>query len=317
MTKPSDIISGFSLSLDQGIAQKLGIDAALIYNHIIYWLRINSVKPNSEKIEGKYWMHETQKTMAEFFGFYSEDQINKAIKKLTDSGLIIAKSLDKNPFNRTYSYTVYDQSLIKKSLRNPENDGIGNPKSAESDYPKSAESETLKSAECIYTTEEQQKKKQQQENKSSSSSSDSEKIKSMETLNLSNSTMQRALKFSLEEIMIAIQCCSNPSKSIDSIDAYFMSALTEKWQPKPNKEKIVKLQEEQEKQQQQTRQKLYLEAKQLEIAHKYNLKETASFSVNENSIVIKINGAFAPCELNDETLKILKQYIKDNHKNVF
>lgn len=157
-------------------------------------------------------------------------------------------------------------------------------------------------------------KEQQQErrNNSSCSSSDADKIKSMETLNLGNPTMQRALKFSLEEIKTAIQCCLNPSKDIDNIDGYFMSALTEKWQPKRSKAKKEALKEETEKQQQQNRQRIYAEAKQLEIAHKYNLRDTASFSVNENSIVIKINGAFAPCELNDESLKILKKYIKDN-----
>jgi hypothetical protein len=155
MTNPSTIISGFNLSFDQGIAEKLGIDAALMFNHIVYWLKINAAKPGAEKIEDKYWMFETQKAMAEFFGFYSEDQINKALKKLTDSGLIISKCLSKNPFDRTLHYTVYDQAIIKKSLRNPEIRGMGNPKSAESDYPKSAESDTPKSAECIYTTENQ------------------------------------------------------------------------------------------------------------------------------------------------------------------
>jgi predicted transcriptional regulator len=154
MTVPSVIISGFNLSLDQGIAEKLGVDAALVFNHIIYWLKINASKPDSEKIEDKYWMYETQQQMADFFGFYSEDQISKAVKKLVDHGLIIKKCLSKNPFDRKSWYTVYDQQLIKKSLRNPEIDGIGVPKSAGSQPPKSAGSEPPKSAECIYTTEE-------------------------------------------------------------------------------------------------------------------------------------------------------------------
>lgn len=159
MTNPSQIISGFNLSLDQGIAQQLGVDAALVYNHIIYWLRINAKK--SDPIEDKYWMYETYQEMADFFGFFSDDQIAKAIKKLTDSGLIIKKCLSKNPFDRTYWYSVPDQTLIKKFLRNPEirdidSEKIGLRTSEIRDIvpPKSATSEPRKSAtSTINTTE--------------------------------------------------------------------------------------------------------------------------------------------------------------------
>jgi hypothetical protein len=145
----SEIISGFNLSVDQGIAQALGIEAAFIFNHIIYWLRINADKRDVEKIEGKYWMYETQKEMAEFFGFLDEDKVCRGIKKLIESGLLIKKCLSKNPFDRTYSYTVTDQGLIKKSLRNPPICGMQTPQFAESDTPQFAE--------CIYTTEDQEK----------------------------------------------------------------------------------------------------------------------------------------------------------------
>jgi hypothetical protein len=95
-----------------------------------------------------------------------------------------------------------------------------------------------------------------------------------------------------------------------------MSALKEKWQPKPNKEKIAKINEETQKNEQQTRQKLFLEAKQLELANQYQLRQGASFSVNENTISVKINNGFSPLEMTDQSLKILKKYIKDNKKNV-
>lgn len=147
-------------------------------------------------------------------------------------------------------------------------------------------------------------------------SSDSEKVKAMQSIHLSENVIERALRFSLEEIKTAIECCLNAPKSIDNLDGYFMSAIKEKWQPKPNKAKIEAIKEETQQQQQQIRQKIYLEAKQLEVTHKYNLKEAASFSVNENTITIKINGAYAPYPLVEESLKTLKKYIKDNQKDV-
>lgn len=148
--QPSEITSGFVLGLDQGVAQHLGIEAAVVYNHIIYWLRINAQKEDVELIDGKYWMYQTNKQMAEFFGFLSEDQVNRAIKKLSESGLIEKKPLSKNPFDRTLWYTIHDQTIIKKSLRNPQNCGMP--------FRTGAESDTLKTAECIYTKEQQKEK---------------------------------------------------------------------------------------------------------------------------------------------------------------
>lgn len=146
---PSDIISGFNLSFDQGIAEHIGIEAAIVYNHIIYWLKINASKPDSEMVEGKYWMHETQQQMKEFFRCLSDDQISRALKKLVDFGLIIKKTLSRNKFDRTCWYTVTNQELLKKSFRNTRNRGMHTPEIAESEPPEIAE--------CIYTTKEQQK----------------------------------------------------------------------------------------------------------------------------------------------------------------
>jgi DNA-binding MarR family transcriptional regulator len=118
---------------------------------------LNARKPDAEMIEDKYWMYETQKEMAEFFGFMDEDRVCRALKKLEEFNLIIRKNLSKNPFNRTYYYTVTNQQLIKKSLRNPPICGM--------QTPQFAESETPQFAECIYidTTEEKTCSKQQQQ----------------------------------------------------------------------------------------------------------------------------------------------------------
>lgn len=157
----NEIISGFTFSFDQGIAENLGIEAAIVYNHIIYWLKINSGKPNAEMIEEKYWMYETIKQMADFFGFLSEDQISRAIKKLVDARLIIRKPLNKNPFDRTSWYTIPNQQLLKKSLRNTENREMQERKSATSDSAISGVSDVANPRHVIYTTEEQTKEKQQ------------------------------------------------------------------------------------------------------------------------------------------------------------
>lgn len=131
---PNEIISGYSHTFDTGIAQGLGLHSAIVYNHIIYWLRINANK-SSEKAnfhEGKFWMYETRKEMSDFFGYISEDEIYKAIKKLVEAGLILKGNFNKSAFDKTLWYTVTDQELIKpkdkikKMITKPSIDGIGN-----------------------------------------------------------------------------------------------------------------------------------------------------------------------------------------------
>ena len=113
---PDQIISGHSHSFDSGIARELGINAAIVYNHIIYWIRINAHKKDAEMIEGKYWMYETQKEMSDFLDYMSFEEVKKAVVKLLDAGLLIKGNYNKNPFDRTAWYTVPDQKIIKKTL---------------------------------------------------------------------------------------------------------------------------------------------------------------------------------------------------------
>lgn len=120
--KFSNIISGFSHSFDTGIALELGLNAAIVYNHIYYWVERNSKTKDAEMIDGRYWMYESQKEMADFLGYLSEDEIQRAIKKLLDAGLIVKGNFNKNVFNRTNWYSI--NVPIKKSFTKPQKCGI-------------------------------------------------------------------------------------------------------------------------------------------------------------------------------------------------
>src|SRR5580692_9601596 len=113
-----EIILGHNHSFDVGIARKLGLEAAIVYNHIIYWISINANKKDAELIEGKYWMYEKQEDIADFLGYLSYDSVKRAIKILLESGLLIKGNFNKNPFDKTSWYTITNQKLIliKKSL---------------------------------------------------------------------------------------------------------------------------------------------------------------------------------------------------------
>lgn len=112
----NNIISGHSHSFDTGIAIQLGIHAAIVYNHIIYWIKINACKNENMFIDGKYWMFETQAQMAEFLEYMTVEEVKKAVVKLLNAGLLIKGNYNTNPFDKTAWYSVPDQSIIKKTL---------------------------------------------------------------------------------------------------------------------------------------------------------------------------------------------------------
>jgi len=120
--------SGHSHSFDIGIAQHLGVNAAIVFNHIIYWLRINKQK-SYNFIENKTWMYETISEISKFLGYLSEKQVKTAIRTLVDNGLLIEGFHSKNKFDRTTWYSVPDeefldpQKIFTKSPTGP----VGNP----------------------------------------------------------------------------------------------------------------------------------------------------------------------------------------------
>lgn len=147
-----DILSGVVLGFDTGIAKLVGVEAATVFNHIVYWLKYNVDKDNDRFIDGKVWMYETQKQMADFFEFLSEDQISRIVTKLVESGLLIKGNFNKNKFDRTSWYTVADQSIIQKKNTKPQNCGMQYHKPADSESA-SPRNDNRTPADSLYTEE--------------------------------------------------------------------------------------------------------------------------------------------------------------------
>lgn len=114
---PSTIYSGHAHGFDVGIARTVGVNAAIVFNHIVYWLKINAAKEINQ-IDGKTWMYETQADIAKCLDYMTLEEVKKAVVKLLDTGLLIKENYNKNPFDKTAWYTTSDQRIIeiKKTL---------------------------------------------------------------------------------------------------------------------------------------------------------------------------------------------------------
>lgn len=115
MTHIPDISHSFNVR----IAEEYGLNAAVVYNHIVYWLRFNAKKKDVPVIDGHIWMYETQKDIADQLGYLTEKEVKNAVKRLVDGGVLITRSLSKNKFDRTNSYSTADPAAyLPKNSKN-------------------------------------------------------------------------------------------------------------------------------------------------------------------------------------------------------
>ncbi len=148
------MISGHSHSFDTGIAKTLGINAAIVFNHIVYWIGINAAKDSNMR-DGKFWMYETQQDMADYLEYMTLEEVKKSVVKLLDAGLLIKANYNSNPFDRTSWYTTADPNIyrIKKTLTKAPDGAMQN--ATRSDAKRHT-------APCIYKEQKEQQKEQQQ-----------------------------------------------------------------------------------------------------------------------------------------------------------
>lgn len=108
-------ISGITHSFDTGVALKTkSLEAAIIYNHLDYWLRHNALTGQNFR-DGKIWVYLSHKQISQYFGYMSIQQVQRALEKLLECGLIVKGNFNKNPFDRTTWYTYSDENLQRNS----------------------------------------------------------------------------------------------------------------------------------------------------------------------------------------------------------
>lgn len=92
-------------SFNVEIAQKYGMNVAVIFNNIFYWCEHNRANGKHEH-DGLYWTYNSRKAFAELFPYLSERQIRTALDKLIEEGLIVTGNFNADPRDRTNWYAV-------------------------------------------------------------------------------------------------------------------------------------------------------------------------------------------------------------------
>lgn len=92
-------------NFETNIAEKYGINAAIILQNMYYWIEKN--RANEKHFhDGYYWTYNSMKAFEELFPYMSNKQIRGALKKLEDDGIIIDGNYNNSPYDRTKWYAI-------------------------------------------------------------------------------------------------------------------------------------------------------------------------------------------------------------------
>ena len=112
--------------IDSEIACEVGVNAAIIFENIAFWVRKN-VANETNIYDGNVWTYNSWRAYEEFFPFLTIDKIRTALNKLISNELVVGGNYNKLKMDRTkwYALTQKGQELANifipnELLENPE-----------------------------------------------------------------------------------------------------------------------------------------------------------------------------------------------------
>lgn len=95
-------------SFDVEIAQKYGVNAAIILNNLEHWIKKNEAN-GINNFDGNFWTFNSRRAYREIFPYMGERQINTAFQKLIEGGIIETGNYNKSAYDRTLWYALTEK----------------------------------------------------------------------------------------------------------------------------------------------------------------------------------------------------------------
>lgn len=113
---------------DIDIAKLYGVNCAVILQNIWHWVKKNEAN-GKNFYDGTYWTYNSTKAFQELFPYLSQKQIETALKKLRDDGIIITGNYNALKYDRTLWYAVTEKgkSILLVGEMETTSKGNGNP----------------------------------------------------------------------------------------------------------------------------------------------------------------------------------------------
>ncbi len=94
------------------VAKKHGVFQAIFIHHIAYWILKNQTN-GKNFIHGYYWTYNSTDAFSKQFGYFSQPQIKRIIKKLEEDKIVRSEVLNKIGYDRTKWYTIIDLDIVR------------------------------------------------------------------------------------------------------------------------------------------------------------------------------------------------------------
>lgn len=103
----------YSFSVE--IAVKYGVDVAIIYKHILFWIIKNKAHNKNFK-DGSYWTYFSINSLQSIFPFFSIKQIRTVLDKMKENKIVKVGNYNLHKYDRTLWYAFVDEPEDLKKI---------------------------------------------------------------------------------------------------------------------------------------------------------------------------------------------------------
>ena len=98
----------FSFNIE--FAKRYGVDEAIMVKSFQFWIRLNKAnKTNYHDL--RYWTYNTNKSLTEYYPFWTEKQVRRIIESLVGKEILIKGNYNKIAYDRTIWYAFLNEDL--------------------------------------------------------------------------------------------------------------------------------------------------------------------------------------------------------------
>jgi hypothetical protein len=98
----------FSFNIE--FAKRYGVDEAIMVKSFQFWIRLNKAN-KINYYDKRYWTYNTNKSLTEYYPFWSEKQVRRIIESLVDKDILIKGNYNKIAYDRTIWYAFINEDL--------------------------------------------------------------------------------------------------------------------------------------------------------------------------------------------------------------
>lgn len=95
-------------SFDIDIATKFGIDVAIVYKHILFWIIKNKAHNKNYK-DGSYWTYFSVNSLHSIFPYFTTKQLRTILDKMKEQNIIKVGNYNAQKYDRTLWYAFVEE----------------------------------------------------------------------------------------------------------------------------------------------------------------------------------------------------------------